>query len=96
MFPFLIPLMSSQFPVVSSSLSINKQYITREMVPMEDAMAVLMEELVQPLLPVKMDHKHKPSISQQEAVAKQVRWSRACLFHKPNLFVFSSKFNQIS
>ncbi|KAF3341290.1 hypothetical protein FCM35_KLT10134 [Carex littledalei] len=37
---------------------------------MEDAMAALMAELVQPLLPIKMDH--KPPISQQEAVAKQM------------------------
>ncbi|KAF3337538.1 hypothetical protein FCM35_KLT18125 [Carex littledalei] len=39
-------------------------------VTMEDAMDALIADFVQPLLPIKMDH--KPSISQQEAVAKQM------------------------
>ncbi|XP_078172499.1 uncharacterized protein LOC144566353 [Carex rostrata] len=42
------------------------------MVPMEDAMEALLAELVQPLLPIKMNHNHKPSISQKEDVAKQM------------------------
>lgn len=41
------------------------------MVPMEDSMDALIAELVQPLLPTKMVP--KPPISQQEAVAKQVK-----------------------
>ncbi|KAF3336655.1 hypothetical protein FCM35_KLT19241 [Carex littledalei] len=39
---------------------------------MEDAIEALVAELVQPLLPIKMNHNHKPSISQQEDVAKQM------------------------